>query len=238
MSNTCPSTTPSATLDQLMSSFKTSETIGITSAPRTSAPRPSAPANAITDITSAPSTASNKAASLNKSLTGAEAQESEGRTTTVQVGLAPSKQTLIRGGASTDLEPGETPSGKNPANQIPENPFVALPEGQNPPSTPQPASTAGSKTKTKGTIGHGQERPSKQSYTPRITLAKGANPALRKGPDERLLLWVDKNENWNKFPVLPLFRTTYGAWEGPDPDLRKGPQRSNARGPNPLNRRR
>ena len=217
-----------------MSSFKTSETIGITSAPRTSAPRPSAPANAITDITSAPSTASNKAASLNKSLTGREPQESEGRTTT---GLAPSKQTPSRGGVSTDLEPGETSSGKNPANQIPENPFAALPQGQNPPS--QPASTAGSKTKTKGTIGHGQERPSKQSdYTPRITLAKGANPALRKGPDERLLLWVDKNENWNKFPVLPLFRTTYGAWEGPDPDLRKGPQRSNARGPNPLNRRR
>jgi len=99
---------------------------------------------------------------------------------------------------------------------------VALPQGQNPHSTSQPASTAGSKTKTKGTIGHGRQgRPSKQSdYTPRITLAKGANPALRKGPDERLLL------------------TTYGAWEGPDPYLRKGPQRSNARGPNPLNRRR
>ena len=189
MSNTPPSTTPSATLDQLMSSFKTSETIGITSAPRTSAPRPSAPANAITDITSAPSTASNKAASLNKSLTGREPQESEGRTTTVQVGSAPSKQTLSRGGASTDLEPRETLSGKNLANQIPENPFVALPQGQKPPSPPQPASTARSKTKTKGTIGHGQERPSKQSdYKPRITLAKGANPALRKGPDERLLL--------------------------------------------------
>ena len=189
MSNTPPSTTPSATLDQLMSSFKTSETIGITSAPRTSAPRPSAPANAITDITSAPSTASNKAASLNKSLTGREPQESEGRTTTVQVGSAPSKQTLSRGGASTDLEPRETLSGKNLANQIPENPFVALPQGQNPPSTSQAASTAGSKTKTKGTIGHGQERPSKQSdYKPRTTLAKGANPALRKGPDERLLL--------------------------------------------------
>ena len=188
MSNTRPSTTPSATLDQLMSSFKTSATIGITSAPRTSAPRPSAPANAITDITSAPLTASNKAASLNKSLTGREPQESEGRTTTVQVGSAPSKQTPSREGASTDLKPRETSSGKNLANQIPENPFVALPQGQNPPS-PQLASTAGSKTKTKGTIGHGQERPSKQSdYKPRITLAKGANPALRKGPDERLLL--------------------------------------------------
>ena len=105
------------------------------------------------------------------------------------MGSAPSKQILRRGGASTDLEPRETSSGKNLANQIPENPFVALPQGQNPPSPPQPVSTAGSKTKTKGTIGHGQGRPSKQSdYTPRITLAKGANPALRKGPDERLLL--------------------------------------------------
>ena len=187
MSNTRPSTTPSVTLDQLMSSFKTSETIGITSAPRPSASRPSGSANAITDITSAPSTASNKAASLNKSLTGREPQESEGRTTTVQVGSALSKQTLSRGGASTDLEPGETSSRKNLAKQIPESPFLALPQGQNPPS--HPASTAGSKTKTKGTIGHGQERPSKQSdYTPRTTLAKGANPALRKGPDERLLL--------------------------------------------------
>ena len=189
MSNTRPSTAPSATLDQLMSSFKTSETIGITSAPRPSASRPSGSANAITDITSAPSTASNKAASLNKSLTGREPQESDGRTTTVQVGSAPSKQTPSREGASTDLKPRETSSGKNPANQIPENPFVSLPQGQNPPSPPQPASTAGSKTKTKGTIGHGQERPSKQSdYKPRISLAKGANPALRKGPDERLLL--------------------------------------------------
>merc|ERR1712179_222014 len=47
------------------------------------------------------------------------------------------------------------------------------------------------------------------------TLAKGPNPALRKGPNDDLLL------------------TDYVTWNGPNPELRKGANRSGAKGPNP-----
>lgn len=47
------------------------------------------------------------------------------------------------------------------------------------------------------------------------TIAKGPNPALRKGPNDDLLL------------------TDYVTWNGPNPELRKGANRSGARGPNP-----
>merc|ERR1712025_1120593 len=46
-------------------------------------------------------------------------------------------------------------------------------------------------------------------------LAKGPNPALRKGPNDDLLL------------------TDYVTWNGPNPELRKGPNSSLAKGPNP-----
>jgi len=46
-------------------------------------------------------------------------------------------------------------------------------------------------------------------------LAKGPNPALRKGPNDDLLL------------------TDYVTWNGPNPELRKGANRSVAKGPNP-----
>lgn len=52
----------------------------------------------------------------------------------------------------------------------------------------------------------------------RRPLAKGPNPALRKGPNDDLLL------------------TDYVIWNGPDANLRKGPQAGLARGPNPQNR--
>jgi len=47
------------------------------------------------------------------------------------------------------------------------------------------------------------------------TIAKGPNPALRKGPNDDLLL------------------TDYVTWNGPNPELRKGPCRTGAKGPNP-----
>lgn len=54
---------------------------------------------------------------------------------------------------------------------------------------------------------------------PRKTLAKGPNAALRKGPNDDLLL------------------TDYVTWNGPDPDLRRGTNRSLAKGPNAQLRR-
>jgi len=44
--------------------------------------------------------------------------------------------------------------------------------------------------------------------------AVGPNPNLRKGPNDDLLL------------------TDYVTWNGPDPELRNGPSKGNARGPN------
>lgn len=54
---------------------------------------------------------------------------------------------------------------------------------------------------------------------PRQTLAKGPNAALRKGPNDDLLL------------------TDYVTWNGPDPDLRRGTNRCLAKGPNAQLRR-
>merc|ERR1712227_410613 len=51
------------------------------------------------------------------------------------------------------------------------------------------------------------------------SLAKGPNPALRKGPNDDLLL------------------TDYVTWNGPNASLRKGANASVAKGPNPANRR-
>merc|ERR1712013_430214 len=50
-------------------------------------------------------------------------------------------------------------------------------------------------------------------------LAKGPNPALRKGPNDDLLL------------------TDYVTWNGPNPELRKGANRSGAKGPSSANRK-
>merc|ERR1719430_481446 len=52
------------------------------------------------------------------------------------------------------------------------------------------------------------------------TLAKGPNPALRKGPNDDLLL------------------TDYVTWNGPNPELRKGANRSGAKGPKPRAKKR
>merc|ERR1719450_1822757 len=55
-------------------------------------------------------------------------------------------------------------------------------------------------------------------YTECKSLAKGPNPALRKGPNDDLLL------------------TDYVTWNGPNTALKKGPNASAAKGPNPANR--
>jgi len=97
------------------------------------------------------------------------------------------------------------------------NTFEDAPEVQTAPSQSSPPSF-GSKTRSKAANGRTTGLQSGSDYKPRVTLAKGADSSLRKGPDDSLLLM------------------TNGAWEGPDPALRRGPLRSNAKGPNPSNR--
>lgn len=102
------------------------------------------------------------------------------------------------------------------------NTFEDAPEVQ---TAPSESLLASSRSKTRSKAANGTTTrlqpgttSSKSDYKPRVTLAKGADSSLMKGPNDSLLL------------------TTYGAWEGPDPALRRGPLRSNAKGPNPFNR--
>ena len=70
----------------------------------------------------------------------------------------------------------------------PENPFENVPQGQNAPSKsplPSSRSNATSKAENKETTG---KSGAKSDFKPRVTLAKGADPRLRKGPNDSLLL--------------------------------------------------
>jgi len=110
------------------------------------------------------------------------------------------------------------PSATSLPSRKPENPSENAPQGQNATSKsslPSSRSNATSKATNKATT---RKSGAKSGYKPRVTLAKGPDPRLRKGPNDSLLLMG------------------YGDWEGPDPALRRGPQMSNVKGPNPLNR--
>merc|ERR1711872_622121 len=93
------------------------------------------------------------------------------------------------------------------------------PKPSSPKRVPRPLSTSQDKRGfTKHSVRINEESeitdgPSQNSGTKSI--AKGPNPSLRKGPNDDLLL------------------TDYVTWNGPNPELRNGANRSVAKGPNP-----
>ena len=69
--------------------------------------------------------------------------------------------------------------------------------------------------------------------------ALGPNPDLRRGPNDDLLLYVIHNFVHKRNCFIQLiklhFRTDYVTWNGPDPDIRKGPSKL-AKGPSNKNK--
>ena len=89
------------------------------------------------------------------------------------------------------------PSDESPPSTTPVNPFENAPQEQNAPSKsplPSSRSNATSKTGNKATTG---KSGGKSDFKPHVTVAKGADPRLRKGPNDSLLLWVDTQRRTN-----------------------------------------
>ena len=119
--------------------------------------------------------------------------------TTASESLLPSsrsKTTSKAKNAPPEIAPERQTTRESSAESLPPrtlvNPFEGKSHGQTAPSQSSPPSV-GSKTRSKGansttTILQPGTSGAKSDYKPCVTLAKGADPSVRKGPDDSLLL--------------------------------------------------